>query len=323
MAIKHNQRRLTPNKANRKRGIQLFRELWKNRALYLMCIPAFVWLIIFCYTPMYGAQIAFRKYNARDGITGSPFVGFKNFEFFFKSNDALRVTGNTLLINFLIITLTLVLSVCTAILLSEIRKKKLKKLYQTLIFFPYFVSWVVVQAILRAILSDSYGFVNGLLESMGLEPVAWYSLGSAWIWIVVICAVWKNLGYNTVIYLARITSIDSTMYEAARLDGASKLQEIWYITLPMLKPTIIIMLLMSIGGVFRADLNMFLAVSPTSGAALKYINVIDTYVYHAMKNNMQYGLSAAVGLWQSLMGFLLVLLSNKLVKRYESENALF
>lgn len=323
MGIKHKQRILKQHKDIKKPGIPFFRELWKNRALYLMCIPAFVWLIIFCYTPMYGAQIAFKKYNARDGITGSPPVGLKNFEFFFKSNDALRVTTNTLLINFLIITLTLVLSVCTAVLLSEIKKQKVKKIYQTMIFFPYFVSWVVVQAILRAILSDSYGFINGLLETLGLEPVAWYSLGSAWIWIVVICAVWKNLGYNTVIYLARISSIESSMYEAVRLDGASKLQEIWYITLPMMKPTIIIMLLMSIGGVFRADLNMFLAISPTSGPALRYINVIDTYVYGAMMNNMQYGMSAAVGLWQSLMGFILVLLSNKLVKRYESENALF
>ncbi|MBO5070931.1 MAG: sugar ABC transporter permease [Roseburia sp.] len=309
--------------SKRPRHNSIIHELWRNRALYIMCLPALAWLVVFCYVPMYGAQIAFRKYNARDGITKSPFVGLKNFEFFFKSNDAVRVTGNTLLLNFLCITLTLVLSVSTAILLNEVRKKKLKKIYQTMIFFPYFVSWVVVQAILQALLSDSYGLINSVLEEAGLERIAWYSLGFPWVWIVVICSVWKSLGYNTVIYLARITSIDQSYYEAARIDGASKMQEIIRITLPLMKPTIIIMLLMSIGGVFRADLNMFVAISPTTGASLRYINVIDTYVYGAMRNSMQYGMSAAVGLWQSVMGFALVMFSNWLVRRYESENALF
>lgn len=298
-------------------------ELWKNKALYLMCLPALAWVIIFNYVPMYGVQIAFRNYNAIDGITGSPWVGLKNFMFFFKSNDALRVTGNTLLINALCIILGHGLSIATAILLNEIGKKKLKKVYQTLLFFPYFISWAVVQAILQGFLSDSYGLVNNFLQAIGQETVSWYSKGFAWVWIIVACSVWKGLGYNTVIYLARITSVDEAMYEAARLDGANKWQEIKYITLPMMKPTVIILLLMSIGSVFRADLNMFLALAPGSGPSMHYTNVIDTYVYYAMKNNMQYGLSAAVGLWQSVMGLILVLMSNWLVRKYDPDNKLF
>ena len=299
------------------------RELWKNRVLYLMCVPALVWIIIFCYVPMYGVQIAFRNYNAIDGIWKSPFVGLKNFRFFFKSNDALRVTLNTLVVNVLCIVLGHGLSIGTAILLNEIGKRRVKKTYQTLLFFPYFISWVVVQTILQALLSDNYGLFNNLREALGQGPVSWYTKGFTWVWIIVACSVWKGLGYNTVIYLARITSIDQSVYEASRIDGANKWQEISRITLPLMKPTVIILLLMSIGGVFRADLNMFLSLSPTSGPSLHYINVIDTYVYYAMKNNLQYGLSAAVGLWQSVMGLLLVLLSNWLVSKYDPENKLF
>ena len=312
-----------PRAAGSHKNNLVARELWKNRVLYLMCVPALAWIIIFCYVPMYGVQIAFRNYNAIDGIWKSPFVGLKNFRFFFKSNDALRVTINTLVVNILCIGLGHGLSIATAILLNEIGKKRLKKSYQTMLFFPYFISWVVVQTILQALLSDNYGLLNNLREAVGLSRVAWYSKGFTWVWIIVACSVWKGLGYNTVIYLARITSIDQSVYEASRIDGANKWQEITRITLPLMKPTIVILLLMSIGGVFRADLNMFLSLSPTSGAALRYINVIDTYVYYAMKNNLQYGLSAAVGLWQSLMGLLLVLISNWLVSRYDPDNKLF
>lgn len=312
-----------PRAAGSHKNNLVARELWKNRVLYLMCVPALAWIIIFCYVPMYGVQIAFRNYNAIDGIWKSPFVGLKNFRFFFKSNDALRVTINTLVVNILCIVLGHGLSIATAILLNEIGKKRLKKTYQTMLFFPYFISWVVVQTILQALLSDNYGLLNNLREAVGLSRVAWYSKGFTWVWIIVACSVWKGLGYNTVIYLARITSIDQSVYEASRIDGANKWQEITRITLPLMKPTIVILLLMSIGGVFRADLNMFLSLSPTSGAALRYINVIDTYVYYAMKNNLQYGLSAAVGLWQSLMGLLLVLISNWLVSRYDPDNKLF
>ena len=312
-----------PRAAGSHKNNLVARELWKNRVLYLMCVPALAWIIIFCYVPMYGVQIAFRNYNAIDGIWKSPFVGLKNFRFFFKSNDALRVTINTLVVNILCIGLGHGLSIATAILLNEIGKKRLKKSYQTMLFFPYFISWVVVQTILQALLSDNYGLLNNLREAVGLSRVAWYSKGFTWVWIIVACSVWKGLGYNTVIYLARITSIDQSVYEASRIDGANKWQEITRITLPLMKPTIVILLLMSIGGVFRADLNMFLSLSPTSGAALRYINVIDTYVYYAMKNNLQDGLSAAVGLWQSLMGLLLVLISNWLVSRYDPDNKLF
>lgn len=299
------------------------KELWKNRTLYLMASPALLYLIFFSYIPLYGIQVAFRDFNFVDGVTHSPWVGLKNFEFFFKSKFFLQTTGNTLFLNFMIIGLGIITQVSTAILLNEVVSRRMKKAFQTAMFFPYFISWIVVDAFVRGLLSERYGLVNNLIRHFGGEGVAWYNWAEIWPAILIGAAIWKGLGYNTVIYLARITGIDQEMYEAARIDGANKFQQIFKITLPMLKPTIILLLLMSIGNMFRGDFQMVYALVGDNGMLLPRTEIIDTYVYRAMRLNAQYGTSAAVGLFQSVMGFVLVLFSNYLVKKNDADLAIF
>lgn len=309
---------IKPKKRN-----SVLRELYTNRALYLMTIPAFIFLIIFNYVPLYGIQIAFRNFNVVDGITRSPFVGLRNFEFFFKSDFFLSVTFNTLYLNFLFIFAGLFMQVSTAILISEILNKRLKKALQTAMFFPYFISWVIITALVTALLNEKFGVLNKVLTDLNLQTVVWYNEAKLWPAILTIASVWKGLGYGVVIYLAKITGIDIQIYESARIDGANKFQEIICITLPMLKPTIVLLLLIAIGGMFRGDFGMIYSLIGDNGMLLSTTEIIDTYVYRAMRVNSQYGMAAAVGLYQSVMGLVLVLISNHLIKRYDKDLAIF
>lgn len=297
--------------------------MWKNRTLYLMAVPALIPLVMFSYIPMYGIQIAFRNYNFVEGITHSPWVGMKNFEFFFRSKFFPQITFNTLFINFMCIGLGIVTQVTVAILLNEVVGKRLKKAFQTAMFFPYFISWIVVDAFMEGLLSERYGLVNNIIRSFGGEGIAWYNEAAIWPAILIIASLWKALGYNSVIYLARITGIDQELYEAARIDGANKWQEITRITLPLLKPTIILLLLMSLGNMFRGDFGMIYALVGDNGMLLPTTEIIDTYVYRAMRFDAQYGMAAAVGLFQSVMGFVLVLFSNYLVRKHDKDLAIF
>jgi putative aldouronate transport system permease protein len=303
-----------------------FSELYTNRALYLMIVPALAVLVVFAYVPMYGVQVAFRNFNATGGISGSPWVGLKNFMFFFKSIFFGRLMINTLFLNFLFLAAGLFMQVSTAILINEVMSKRYQKALQTAMFFPYFLSWIVVSTLVTALLSDTYGIINKVMEYFGAEGIVWYKRPEYWPAILTIANVWKGMGYGIVIYLAKITGIEQEMYEAARIDGASKGQEMFRITLPMLVPTIVLLLLLGIGNMFRGDFAMIYQLTgdnDTSGSLQTTTDVIDTFVFRAMRVNGQYGLSAAIGLFQSLMGLVLVLVTNALTKRYDPDMAIF
>ncbi len=292
--------------------------------LYLMFMPGVIYLFINCYIPMFGIQIAFRQYNARDGIYGSPWCGFKNFEFLFRTNDAFIMIRNTLLYNLVFITLGTVLAVAVAIILNEIRSKKAKQLYQTVILIPYLISMVIVSYLAFAFLSTSNGYINNsLLAAFGAKPIDWYNSPKYWPFILVIVNIWKGLGYNMILYYATICGIDHTLYEAAVVDGANRWQQIWNVTLPGLKSTIIILTLMAMGGIFRSDFGLFYQVPQNSGPLISVTQTIDTYVYRGLMQTNNIGMSSAAGVYQSVVGFILVVTANFIVRKVDNESSLF
>lgn len=292
--------------------------------LYLMLVPGLVYLVINNYIPMAGIVVAFKQYNVRDGIYGSPNIGLKNFEFLFKTNDAWLITRNTILYNLVFIVLGTVLAIAVAILLNEIRSKQAKQLYQTFILIPYLISMVVVSYLVFAFLSDANGFLNNsVLAALGKEPISWYNAPQYWPFILVVVNIWKGLGYNCILYYATICGIDHSLYEAAVVDGASRWQQVVHITLPCLKSTIIILTLMSLGGIFRSDFGLFYQVPMNSGALIDVTNTIDTYVYRGLMKTNNIGMSSAAGVYQSVVGFILVVTANLVVRRIDNESALF
>lgn len=304
-------------------NLKLKRELKKNGALFVMAAPVTVLLILFNYLPMFGAILAFKDFNVRDGIFGSPWSGFKNFEFLFKTSDAWLITRNTLAYNFVIIILSTVLAVLLAVLLDGLRSKFASRAFQTMLIMPYFLSWIAVGFIGFAILSPDKGIANAILKYFGKDPVLWYSQVNAWPFILIFSAIWKSVGYSSVMYLATITGISKDYYEAAAMDGASRWKQVVNITLPFLKPMIIILTLLSIGKIFYADFGMFYHLPRQSGQLLPVTNVIDTYVYYGLKVNGNIGMSAAANFYQSIVGFLLVLGANLTVRKIDPEYSLF
>lgn len=303
---------------------QIFKE---NRELVGLALPGTVWFLIFSYLPMIGVIIAFKQWRIEGGfiesLIKSPWVGLDNFKFLFQSSDAWLITKNTILYNLTFIILGIIIPVTLAILLRELFNKKLSKFYQTAMFLPYFLSWVVVSYCLYTFLSPTQGFVNNILTSMGKDTVSWYTESKFWPYIIVFMSQWKSIGYGTVIYLASICGIDKSYYEAAMIDGATKWQQIKNITLPLLKPVLIIMFITSIGGMFKSDFGLFYQLPKDSGALYSVTNVIDTYVYRALMNLGNIGMSTAAGLYQSFVGLILVLLSNAIVRKVDNENAFF
>ncbi|MEK4850878.1 ABC transporter permease subunit [Paenibacillus sp. FSL H7-0756] len=300
------------------------KDILRNKVLLFMVLPGTLWFLFFSYLPMVGTVIAFKQYRfSRDGfwasIINSKWVGWDNFKFLFSTNDAYLITRNTLLYNIAFIGLGLILSVLLAVVLSEIANKKLAKFYQTGMFLPYFLSWVVVGYFAFSFLSSE----RGLLNSMFGSNISWYSESKYWPFIIIFVFLWKAVGYNSVVYLAAIMGIDKSLYEAAMIDGASKLQQIRSITLPMLKPIIIIMTLLAIGKIFYADFGLFYQVPRDSGTLYSVTNVIDTYVYRGLKTTGEIGMSTAAGLYQSVVGFVLVLTSNYIVRKFDKDSALF
>lgn len=292
--------------------------------LYLMFIPGFVYLFINCYIPMFGIQIAFRRYNARDGIYGSPFCGLDNFKFLFQTNDAWIMTRNTLLYNLVFIILGNVLAIAIAIMLNEITGKKKKQVYQTIILIPYLISMIIVSYLAFAFLSSSNGFFNNsILKGLGLPAVDWYNTPKYWPFILVFINLWKSLGYSMILYYATICGIDYTLYEAAEIDGASRWQKITHVTLPSLKSTIIILVLMSLSGIFRSDFGLFYQVTQNSGPLIKVTQTIDTYVYRGLMQTNNIGMSSAAGVYQSVVGFILVMAANGIVRKVDKDSALF
>lgn len=292
--------------------------------LYLMMLPGFI--IIFCmrYLPMGGIIIAFKDMNYADGLLGSPWIGLKNFEFLFSTNDAFLITKNTILYNLVFIFLGMFFAVAFAIALSEIRNRLAAKVYQSLFFFPYFLSMVVVAYMVLAFFGMENGLLNNtVLSKLGLEKINFYADAKYWPFILTFVNIWKNTGYSTVVYLAAILGISPELYEAATIDGAGKWKQIKYITLPGIKNIIIILTIMAIGKILYSDFGLFYNIPMDSGALFSTTQVIDTYVYRAMMNLGDLGMAAAAGLYQSFIGFILVLTTNWIVKKIDSESALF
>lgn len=292
--------------------------------LYLMMIPGCIYLIINNYIPMAGVVIAFKKYNFKTGIFGSPFIGFDNFKFLFQTKDAWTITRNTLCYNLVFIVLGTVIAIIVAILLYEITSERYKKFYQTVILLPFLISIVVVSYLVYAFLSADTGFINkGIMKALGLDPVSWYTTPKYWPVILSVVYLWKSFGYNCILYYSTLVGIDKGYYESAEIDGANRWQKVLHITLPCLKPTISILVLMSISKIFYSDFGLFYQVPLNQGALFDVTNTIDTYVYRGLVQLNNIGMSAAASLYQAFVGFVLVVVANMIVRKYDNESALF
>lgn len=295
---------------------------------WVLMAPGLILIGLFCYVTLPGLLIAFKDYNAMDGILGSAWMDpwYKNFEFFFKSDVSKTITFNTLLYNIIEMVTVTVSAVALAILLSTIKNKFVSATYKGAILLPTFLSWIVIQYIVFALLSTDRGIVNNLITASGGTPIDWYSTPWYWRLIMPFAYLWKNVGYYSVYYVAAIAGINSDYYEAAELDGASKWQQVKYITLPMLRPIIIILSLLWVGNLFRGGLGDWMGfMNITNNASLLYpaTDVVDTYVFRALKQMFDYGMSTAVGLYQSVIGFVLVLVSNAIIRKIDPDSALF
>ncbi|GBG08955.1 ABC-type polysaccharide transport system, permease component [Paenibacillus agaridevorans] len=287
-----------------------------------MTLPGLVYLVLFAYVPMFGLVIAFKNYNYSTGLWNSPWVGFKNFDFLFASQDAWRITYNTLFLNFLFIFFGTIASIGFALLLNEIRIKVLSRFVQSTMLLPHLLSWVIVGYFVYALLTYN-GLVNNILGYFGIEAIEWYNSPEYWPAILTITAIWKMLGYNSVIYLASILGISSDYYEAAVIDGAGKMQQIRYITLPLLSPIIIILVLLSIGKIFYADFGLFYNVTRDMGMLYSTTDVIDTYVFRMLRTVGDVGMSSAAGFYQSIVGLILIVTANFVVRKIDREQSLF
>ena len=298
-------------------------ELKRNWVLFVMLIPTFIYFMINNYLPMLGVYFAFTSFNFRDGLWSSPFTGFKNFEFLIKA-DLFRLTKNTVLYNVVFIGVGNILQIIFAILVSRVTVKWFKKTSQTLMFMPYFVSFVILKVIVYNVFEYQYGLINNLVTSMGGERIDFYNNPSYWPFLITFFYLWKNIGYGMVVYLATIMGIDNEIYEAARVDGANELQQIWYITLPHIKPTFIILLLYALGSIMKGQFELFYQLIGNNGVLFNATDIFDTYVYRiTMTQPLSIGLGTAAGLYQSIFGFLIIVLVNFAVKKRNPEYALF
>ena len=301
----------------------LVKEIRKNWILFLMLVPMFIYFLINSYLPMVGVYYAFTSFNFRDGLWASPFVGMKNFEFLMKG-DLFRLTKNTILYNIAFILLGNVLQVFFAVLVSQTAGKWFKKVSQTLMFMPYFVSFVLLRVLVYNLFEYDYGLINNIVTSLGGERFEFYNTPAYWPFLIVAFNLWKGIGYGMVVYLASIMGIDGELYEAARVDGANIFHQIRYITLPLLKPTFIILLLYSLGGIMKGQFELFYQMVGNNGVLYNVTDIIDTYVYRiTMTQPLSIGLGTAAGLYQSVFGFVLVVGINWLIKRKNSQYALF
>jgi putative aldouronate transport system permease protein len=289
-----------------------------------MALPGSLALIIFSYIPMAGLVMAFQDYHNQAGILGSPFIGFNNFKFLFSTSDAFIITRNTVLYNLAFIAFNMALAVSMALILSVLRTRKTAKLIQTIYMMPYFLSYAVINIVVYAFLYRDHGFVNQIFASLALpDKTNWYQVPSLWPPLLIFVNAWKGAGYQTVLYLAVISGIPQDYYEAAMLDGASKLQQAWKITLPHLRFIVGISLIMSMGSIFRGDFGLFYTVPRNSGMLYRVTDVIDTYIYRALTNMNNVGMSTAAGLYQSVVGLILVLAVNALVNKIDPDSAMF
>ncbi|CAM3092531.1 ABC transporter permease subunit [Paenibacillus lupini] len=300
------------------------KRFWNNKTLLLMCLPAIAFFIVFAYLPMPGVYLAFIQYNYADGIFKSPFVAFDNFRFLVMNGDLWRLTFNTVAYNLAFILLGNVLQIFVAILLNELRRKWFKKVAQTLLFLPHFISAVLIGLIAYNILSYDYGLLNHILASIGMDPVKVYSNTHVWPFIIVITYLWQTTGYGSIVYFAAIMGLDSEIIEASEIDGANAFQRIVYIVIPWLKPTFIILLLFSLGGIMKGNFGLFYNLVGANNTALyASTDIIETYVFRSLMTNFNFSIGSAVSLYQSVFGFVIVITANWLVKKTSPENSLF
>ena len=288
-----------------------------------MALPGLIYLFINNFMPLPGLVLAFKKYNAKKGIFGSPFVGFKNFKYLFVTKDAFIITRNTILYNLAFIVINTILAIAVAILLAEMTSK-MKKVYQCLILLPYMISMVIVSYLVFGFLSTENGFINNtVLRALGMEPISWYMKKQYWPFILVFVNAWKVIGYNCIIYLAAILGIDRSIYESAAIDGASKWAQIKNITIPLLRPTVIMLTLLAVGRIFYSDFGLFYQVPQNQGALFSVTNTIDTYVYRGLLELGDMSMASAAGLYQSVIGFILILSANWAIRKIDPESAMF
>lgn len=299
---------------------QVIRQHWM---LLLMLLPAVVYVVVFNYIPMTGIVLAFKNYNFRGGIYGSPWVGLDNFNFLKIGGKLGMVTRNTLLYNLAFIFLGVIFEMGSAILLNEMLSKKFKKVSQTLMFLPYFISWVVVGAIMYNVFNYERGIANHVITALGGQPFDLYNSPGSWPPVLIFLKIWKNTGYGSVVYLAAITGLDQEMFEAATIDGASAWEKIRHITIPSLVPTMMVLVLLAIGNIFRGDFGLFYQTVKSSALLQPTTDVIDTYVFRLLINNGDYGMSAAAGLYQSVLCFITINICNFLVKKVQPDYALY
>ena len=303
---------------------QKARKLLPFLPLYLMMLPGIAYLIINNYIPMAGIVVAFKQYNVNDGMFGSAWVGFENFKFLFGTSDAFIILRNTLLYNIAFIVVNNVVGILLAIILSDVVWKRMRTVYQSSLLLPFLISIVVVSYIVFALLSQENGMMNNtILPLLGKEPISWYSEPKYWPVILILTNLWKGVGYGTLIYVAAIAGIDNSLFEAAALDGASKWQQITHITLPFLIPAAITLLILSVGKIFFSDFGLFYQVPQSSGSLFPVTQTIDTYVYRALMSAGGIGRSAAASVFQSIVGFALVMTTNLVVRKVSAENAIF
>ncbi|WP_309122256.1 ABC transporter permease subunit [Paenibacillus sp.] len=303
--------------------MSIIRDLAKNKYLYALAAPGFIFMIVFAYLPLWGHLIAFQKFSIHKGLLGSPWVGFDNFKFFFQGDNWIKITWNTVYLNGLFIVFGIGTAIVIALCLNEVRRAIPKKIVQSFVFMPYFISWLAVSMMVYIILNSTTGLLNRLLGSLEIEPVSWYNEPLLWPFILTFIYVWKTSGYYSVIFLATIAGISGEYYESARIDGATRLQQIRFITLPLLRPVILVLVLLSVGRIFYGDFGMIYGIVGDNGNLFETTDVIDTYSYRALRQLGNFGMSSAVVLYQSAMGLVAVFIFNSIAKKIDKDSALF
>lgn len=312
---------MTLKKEKRKKNRSIYAsEQWQ---LYSLCAIPILLVIVFCYLPLCGIVIAFKDYKYNTGIFGSRWVGFDNFRFFFESKDFGNIIKNTLSMNAIFIIVGTVAALVAAMLLYEVKSRATVKAFQTVMISPYFISWVVAAYMVFSLLNTEYGIVNRMLEKFGLSPVDWYSTPNAWPPILTLAVVWKNIGMDSVLYYAALMGISSELFEAAEIDGANKLKQIWYISLPELRNLLVILIIIKIGNIFRADFGLFYQLPLNVGTLYSTTDVMDTYIFRTMRVVGNMGMSSAAGLLQSVIGLILVVITNHVAKKIDPDTGLF
>jgi ABC-type polysaccharide transport system, permease component len=301
----------------------LLRHLIKNRLLVLMSLPAIIFFLIFSYLPISGLVIAFKRYNYQDGIFGSPWAGLDNFRFFFISGKALLVTTNTFLYNIAFIIVNNILEIVFAIALVELTGKWFRKVTQSLMLLPYFISWVTVGMLVYGFINFDTGIVNGFLRTSGYEPIDIYNTPGYWPFLIILVSAWKSVGYGMIYYLAAVMNMDTEVSEAAQIDGANIFRRTWHLTLPHLVPTIVILILLAIGNIFRGDFGLFYQLVQNNGVLYDKTDVIDTFVFRSLLTTREEGMAAAAGFYQSALCFITIIAANFMVKKYDKDYSLF